>query len=155
MANPNIAPPPCKLTPELQERFVFVVANAGPIEVACARCEISRQTYHNWIHRADDPNETDPRFAGFRDAVRAAKVTIRSEAHLRMLAAMRNGSLRATQWLIEKGLVDPDDTLTTSSNDSKGAEPEQDPEKIDEPVSEFDNLDEFSIAWRKKQQKIA
>ena len=87
-------PRPSLLTPELQDRFCELMLAGNYLSTACAILEITPQTISNWLARADDPNEPDPSYLRFLEAVKRTE----AEAEARLLAKIEAAGNDPKNW---------------------------------------------------------
>lgn len=81
-----------KLTPALSDKIIGYLRAGAYIETAAAAAGISKQTLYNWLRRAADEDEKDPRFAAFAAAVEESQAL----AEVRDIALI--GKAAETQW---------------------------------------------------------
>ena len=82
-----------KLTPELADRIVALLARGVPLTVAAAACGVSRTSVYRWAARPE------PEFRSFAERVRQARV----DRELAFIAAvLRQGGWRGAAWLLER-----------------------------------------------------
>lgn len=81
-----------KLTPALSDKIIGYLRAGAYIETAAAAAGISKQTLYNWLRRAADEDESDPRFAAFAAAVEESQAL----AEVRDIALI--GKAAETQW---------------------------------------------------------
>lgn len=92
---------PTDLTPERRDKIVQVIRTGSYQQIAAAAAGISTTTFYRWMERGADPNETDPRYAEFRDAVETAK----AEAEAALVATIRAAAptnWQAAAWILER-----------------------------------------------------
>lgn len=81
-----------KLTPALSDKIIGYLRAGAYIETAAAAAGISKQTLYNWLRRAADEDEKDPRFAAFAAEVEKSQAL----AEVRDIALI--GKAAETQW---------------------------------------------------------
>lgn len=84
-----------KLTPELQESICDAIKQGLYIYRACELNDISRDTYFEWLKRAEDKNHPENKlYADFSDAIKRAEAVDIQER----LKTARELALKANQW---------------------------------------------------------
>lgn len=90
------------LTPERQDKITALIKAGVPNATAAEASGTSETAFYRWMERGDDPEETDPRYREFREAV----IRARAEAEAAMVANIRlharNGDWKADAWLLER-----------------------------------------------------
>lgn len=100
---------PPKLEPERADRILQAVRAGNYLRTAAEYAGVGKTTLYRWLERADDPQETDPRYAHFRDALEQA----RAEAEARIVATVIKGIVggsvvRETRRTLPNGTVEED-----------------------------------------------
>lgn len=80
-----------KLTPELQQEIMQVLATGSTQKDACAYVGISEDTFANYMQKSD-----------FSDAVKKAKATARMASVARIRQAGAKGTWQADAWFLER-----------------------------------------------------
>lgn len=90
---------PTKLTPEVQQIIVDAVQMGNFVEVACALAGIHKDTFYEWLARA----EKAPRsiYGKFRDAVNKAMAEAENDAVM-LITAAGTTQWQALAWRLER-----------------------------------------------------
>jgi hypothetical protein len=92
---------PIKLTPAVHDAIVKLVGSGAFVETACEEVGIHKATYYRWLELAEDPDETDSRYAAFYDAVTRARAEFENRT-LDVIARARPADWKAAAWLLER-----------------------------------------------------
>ncbi len=90
---------PCKLTPELQERIVQVIATGNYVETAAAFAGISKDTFYNWMKKG--ARGEGAKFVAFSDAIQKALAQAEI-VDVAMIARAAESQWQAAAWRLER-----------------------------------------------------
>lgn len=93
---------PSKLTEELRERIVSLVAAGNPLSVAAEASGVARSTLHAWLKRGEGTGRGDAPYRVFVAAVEQARAQAESDLVAQMRKAAAAGSWKASAWLLER-----------------------------------------------------
>lgn len=92
-------PPGSKLTPRTVAAVLQNIANGGYIEAACVAAGICKQTYYNWLERAEEDPESC--YAEFAEMLERA----RAQAEIDNISIIKGAAAtnwQAAAWLLER-----------------------------------------------------
>lgn len=85
---------PCKLTPELRNKLVALMAAGNYVSTACAACNIDDSTYYRWMAQAEGGGAG----AGIFQELRAAIKTAEAEAETKAVALVLKAAKQPRNW---------------------------------------------------------
>ncbi len=91
---------PSKLTHELRERIVALVASGVPLDTAGRSCGLGKDVPSEWLRRGEGRDDRPGRepFVGFTAAVRQAEGQAEAEA----VAQLLRGDWKGAAWFLER-----------------------------------------------------
>lgn len=90
-----------KLTAETRETIALLIRAGNTVDIAAEAVGISKRTFHNWMNRGEIAPPGDA-LRLFFDAVEAARDQAEASQVATVAQAARNGSWRASAWLLER-----------------------------------------------------
>jgi hypothetical protein len=127
-----------KLTPEIIERLVALLAAGNYINLAVAAAGVPRSTFYDWWARGD-LDGTDSRDASFR-AMRARLERAKAEGEARNVAVIANAARenwQAAAWILERGSPERWARPSQRTEDDRASAP---PETARDAFTEVDEL---------------
>lgn len=90
-----------KLTPELIERICQAIRAGNYAKVACGLVGISESVYYHWLSEAKKEG-AEGIYLEFLESIELAEAEAEVRAVALITQSANNGSLRATQWFLER-----------------------------------------------------
>lgn len=88
-----------KLTPRIVAAVLQNIANGGYVETACIAAGIVKQTYYNWLTRAEEDEESV--YAEFVQLLEKARAQAEMDC-IRIIKSAAPDSWQAAAWLLER-----------------------------------------------------
>lgn len=135
MANKKKMGRPTKLTPKIQDEIVELLKAMNYVETACAVVGISKNTYYDWIKKANESKRRN-KYTIFRDEIEKAQAW----GEARLVATINRHSERNWQagaWLLEKR---HSDRWGKEKKEEEPSKKEEEPEYVSADVSHIDPL---------------
>ncbi len=93
---------PSKLTRELRECVVALIAAGNPLAVAAEASGIARSTLAAWLKRGESTKRVDLPYRQLAQAVERARAEAEANLVAQMRQAAAKGSWKASAWLLER-----------------------------------------------------
>lgn len=93
---------PSKLTPAVKDKIVTAVASGVFQDIAARYAGIDPATFYRWMEKGMDPDQPDPRYGEFREAIETAKAQSEVRSVALINAAAQRGTWQAAAWYLER-----------------------------------------------------